>query len=327
MQKYFITGVCGTVGRELVKQLFEEDQSTEVVGIDINETEIHYLNSEFSDFNFRAYCCDIRDLDELKQRSQGSHIFFHTAALKHVPICEVAPQQALKTNVIGTQNCIEAARANDFSRFIFTSSDKAVNPTNVMGTTKLLGERLVTAAASNAGTDCIYSSTRFGNVLGSRGSVIPIFKDQISKGQPITVTHPDMTRFIMSLSGAVRLVIESSKIANSGDVMVTKMPVVNIKVLAETLLEHYEGSLDEIVYTGIQPGEKLYEELNNSEEIDRTLDEGAFLRIKSALQSKRSVSSTKLPYNSDNIAGINHAELKNLLLDWAILQVQPCSYD
>ena len=162
---------------------------------------------------------------------------FHTAAYKHVDLCERSPFEAVQTNILGVQNVISAASENKVERVIFTSSDKAVNPSSVMGTSKLMGERLMTAANSNLrGDGPIFTSTRFGNVLGSRGSVIHIFREQIRRGIPVTLTDNAMTRFIMSITEAVRLVIESAYLARGGEVFITKMPVIRIQDLAEVMI-------------------------------------------------------------------------------------------
>jgi FlaA1/EpsC-like NDP-sugar epimerase len=182
----------------------------------------------------------------------------------------------VQTNILGVQNIIYAAIENNIERVIFTSSDKAVNPTNVMGTSKLMGERLITAAHSNLrGDGPIFTSTRFGNVMGSRGSVLPIFQDQIRRGGPVTLTDPEMTRFIMSIEQAVHLVIDSGILSRGGEVFVTKMPAIRIKDLAEVMVEELAPTYNqkaediEIRVVGHQPGEKLYEELLNLEETRR----------------------------------------------------------
>lgn len=318
---YFITGVCGTVGKEMVKQLLQSDPELNILGVDINETDLFFINQEYGKYeNFKAYYCDIRDLTELKKLTAGRKIMLHTAALKHVGICEDSPNQAIQTNVIGTQNCIEVSENNGLERFLFTSSDKAVNPTNVMGTTKLLGEKLVTAAAQTSRSGCIYSSTRFGNVVGSRGSVVPIFKAQLESGKRLTVTHPSMTRFLMSLEQAVDLTLKSLLIAQNGDVMITKMPVCNITDIARVMLSAGNRSPDEIDYIGIKPGEKLYEELNNEEEIDRTTDIGDFLRIVPSFSKIRNENSDSAAYNSSNTQALTQKELLALLTHWGVIQ-------
>ena len=236
-----VTGSCGTVGSELIRQLLTSTDYSpaEVIGIDNNESDLFFLDQTYiSDQRVHFFVVDIRDRDELTQKMLGVDIVFHAAALKHVILCERSPEQAVLTNILGIQNIISAANASNVEKVIFTSSDKAVNPTNVMGTTKLMGERLMTAANSNKRDNGpIFASTRFGNVLGSSGSVIPIFYNQISQGGPVTLTHKEMTRFVMSIEQAVHLVLESSSQARGGEVFVTKMPVIRIMDLAQAMIE------------------------------------------------------------------------------------------
>lgn len=277
-----VTGACGTVGSELVRQLLTDPDYSpaEVIGIDNNESQLFFIDQQYlKDDRAHFFVADIRDRDELTQKMAGVDIVFHCAALKHVILCERSPEQAMQTNIQGVQNVIAAAQANSVERVIFTSSDKAVNPTNVMGTSKLMGERLMTAANSNKrGNGPIFASTRFGNVLGSNGSVVPIFHNQIAKGGPITLTHRDMTRFVMSIEESVRLVIDSAILAKGGEVFITKMPVVRIEDLAlamtEELANRYGKEPKEIQITeiGTKPGEKLYEELMSPEETRRALE-------------------------------------------------------
>ncbi|RMH12030.1 MAG: polysaccharide biosynthesis protein [Gammaproteobacteria bacterium] len=268
-----ITGVCGTVGQELLRQVVDAG-SEAVIGIDNNETELFFVDQQYADHeHVHIYLGDLRDRDKLIRKMNGVHIVLHAAALKHVILCERTPRDPIQTNILGTQNVIDAALANGVERVIFTSSDKAVNPTNVMGTSKLMGERLITAAnAHRHQNDPIFSSTRFGNVLGSRGSVIPLFRRQIEQGGPVTLTDPDMTRFIMTIEQAVRLVMDSVFLARGGEVFVTKMPVARIQDLAEVMIEELgEGDI-EIRTIGTKPGEKLYEELMSDEETRRTIE-------------------------------------------------------
>jgi len=223
---------------------------------------------------------DIRDKNDLINKMKGVDIVIHAAALKHVILCEKAPEQAVQTNINGVQNVISAANINDVKVVIFTSSDKAVNPTNVMGTTKLMGERLMTAANSNQrGKGPIFASTRFGNVLGSSGSVVPIFYNQIIKGGPVTLTDKNMTRFVMSVKESVNLVLSSVVNAKGGEVFVTKMPVMRIEDLAMAMIEEVSSADIKILEIGIKPGEKLYEELMNSEEVSRAIELEKFFSI------------------------------------------------
>ena len=281
-KRVLVTGACGTVGAELVRQLLTEKHYLpgEVIGIDNNESQLFFLDQQYlEDPRARFFIADIRDRDELTRKLRGIDFVFHAAALKHLILCERSPEQAVQTNVLGVENIIMAANANNVEKVIFTSSDKAVNPTNVMGTSKLMGERLMTAANSNKrGNGPIFTSTRFGNVLGSSGSVIPIFHNQIAKGGSVTLTDPRMTRFVMSIKEAVHLVLESAEKAHGGEVFVTKMPVVNIKTLAQVMIEELaplygrDPRKVDIVEIGTKPGEKLYEELMSLEETRRTVE-------------------------------------------------------
>lgn len=277
-KRVLVTGACGTIGQELCRQLLENDKVGELVGVDNNESELFFLEQRLGQpgrTKFRLV--DIRDRQSLTMLFRGVDIVFHTAAFKHVILCERSPMEAIQTNINGVANVIEAARTNGVGRVVFTSSDKAVNPTSVMGTSKLMGERLMTSASVvNPDSGQIFVSTRFGNVLGSRGSVIPIFTEQIRKGGPVTLTHPEMTRFIMSIAQAVRLVIDSCRFARGGEVFVTKMPAIGIRDLAEVMIEELaqvfgnDPAAVAVETIGTKPGEKLYEELMCEEEIRRT---------------------------------------------------------
>lgn len=288
----FITGVCGTVGRELLEQVIVKSPR-EVIGIDNNESELFFLTEEHRNkSNIRLYLGDIRDRNELMRKMRGVDIVLHAAALKHVILCERSPQDAIQTNILGTQNVIDAATAAGAERVLFTSSDKAVNPTNVMGTSKLMGERLITAANAHRRSDGpVFSSTRFGNVLGSRGSVIPLFKRQIASGGPVTLTDPAMTRFIMTLKEAVSLVMESVFLAHGGEVFVTKMPIARIDDLAKVMITElapahgFDPDDIKINVIGAKAGEKLYEELMNDEETRRTVELDRYFSILPAFKA------------------------------------------
>ena len=282
-KRVLVTGACGTVGSELIRQLLSNGDydPAEVVGIDNQETALFFEDQTYlHDTRARFFIADIRDRDELARRMQGIDVVFHTAALKHVVLCERSPDQALQTNISGIQNVIAASIEAGVEKVIFTSSDKAVNPTNVMGTSKLMGERLMTAANSSKRNESapVFASTRFGNVLGSSGSVIPIFHNQIAKGGPVTVTATEMTRFIMSIEEAVALVLDSALQARGGEVFITKMPVIRIWDLARAMIDElaprygFEPGQIEINVIGPKPGEKLYEELMSEEETRRSVE-------------------------------------------------------
>ncbi|WP_340117717.1 polysaccharide biosynthesis protein [Pelagibius sp. 7325] len=288
-----ITGVCGTVGSELLRQL-SAMPCARVVGIDNNESELFFQSQHYArHHNVRLFIGDLRDREKLRRKMRGIDVVLHAAALKHVILCEESPRDAVQTNVDGMINVIDAAEINNVERVLFTSSDKAVNPTNVMGTTKLMGERLITAAnvyRRNA-HDTIFASTRFGNVLGSRGSVVPLFQRQIAAGGPVTLTDRTMTRFVMTLEEAAALVLRSVELARGGEVFVTKMPVARIEDLAAVLIDelaprHGLRPQDVVVEEiGVKAGEKLYEELLNDEEVRRTLELDDFFCVLPAFKS------------------------------------------
>lgn len=339
-KRVIVTGACGTVGKELVRQLLHEHDVAEVIGIDNNESELFFLEQRFSEFsNAHFYMADIRDSFKLEKMMKDVHVVFHTAAFKHVILCERSPFEAVQTNILGIQNVINAATRCQVERVVFTSSDKAVNPTNVMGTSKLMGERIMTAANSNQrGNGPIFASTRFGNVLGSRGSVIPIFREQIRKGGPITLTDPDMTRFVMSIAEAVRLVADSARLACGGEVFITKMPVIRIVDLAQVMIEElaplYGFDPEEIgIKTiGVKPGEKMYEELMNDEETRRSLElplyfavlpawKGLYKKIDYTYADIVSDTVTN-PYNSSNEAPLRKDQLRAFLADNDLIQME-----
>ena len=333
-QTVLITGACGTVGAELVRQVVAAG-ADRVVCIDNNESELFFLQQAYraraGNRNIvECYLGDVRDLDGLKLRMQGVDTVLHAAALKHVPLCEDSPSQAVRTNIDGTQNVIDAAIANRVARVIFTSTDKAVNPTNVMGTSKLMGERLITAAAlSHRNSETVFASTRFGNVLGSRGSVIPLFRRQIASGGPVTLTDRQMTRFIMTLEEATRLVLSSAAMARGGEVFVTKMPVARIEDIAHYLCDRLADGRDiRITEIGAKPGEKMYEELMNDEEVRRSYEIDDFFLVLPAFTHTdhdryplaRGRPQPDRPYNSAHEPALSPDELAAYLDERGILE-------
>ena len=337
-KKVLITGVCGTVGGELVQQLRSYGCS-EIIGIDNNETEMFFISQKFNECsNIEFFLCDMRDREGLIRVTRGMDIILHAAALKHVILCEKSPRDAVSTNIDGMMNIIDAAQINGVERVIFTSTDKAVNPTNVMGTTKLIGERLITAANAHRRHehDTIFASTRFGNVLGSRGSVIPVFKKQIKNGGPVTLTNVEMTRFIMTLRDAVSLVLDSTFMARGGDVFVTKMPVIRIADLAELMIEilapqyGYNPEDISINIIGSKPGEKMYEELLSDEEVHRTIELEQFYAIIPAFKGiYHSINydydsiinqQVERPYNSAIETAMTRDELNKYIVEHQLLE-------
>ena len=328
-KKVFLTGVCGTIGRELLASLCRLDVAS-IVGIDINETDLFFVREIMrSDPRVELFLCDLRIADQIGRRMKGADIVLHAAAYKHVDICERSPHEAILTNIVGTQNVIAAAFENGVGRVILTSSDKAVNPTSVMGTSKLMGERLISAASAQMHSgDPVFASIRFGNVLGSRGSVVPLFKNQIAAGGPVTLTDRRMSRFIMSIEQAAKLVMDAVFLARGGEVIVTKMPVLKIEDLATVMVEELAPSHDldpanvKIVTIGSKPGEKMYEELTNEEEVRRTFDWGNYLIVKPALSAngkdvfeswERDGKPIDRPYNSELSASMSREEIRAFL--------------
>ncbi|UCD79057.1 MAG: polysaccharide biosynthesis protein [Desulfobacterales bacterium] len=340
-KRVLVTGACGTVGQELIRQLLLNYKVRELIGIDNKESELFFLEQAFAAFkNASFFLADVRDRDKISRKMKHIDIVFHTAAFKHVILCERSPFEAVQTNILGIQNIINGAIENKVERVIFTSSDKAVNPTNVMGTTKLMGERLMTAANSNSRDGGpLFTSTRFGNVLGSRGSVIPIFREQIRRGGPVSLTDPVMTRFIMSIKEAIRLVIESAYLAIGGEVLITKMPVIRIQDLAEVMIEElapsfgYSPANIKVSVIGTKPGEKMYEELMNEEETRRAweLDRyfvvlpayGCIYRQISYQYSHTISKSVSKPYHSGNHSPLSKGELSRFLHDNNLLKEDP----
>lgn len=342
-KRVLITGACGTVGSELMRALLSDPHygPAEVIGIDNNESQLFFEDQKYiKDNRVHFFLADIRDCDRLNRVMEGIDLVFHAAALKHVVLCERSPFEAVQTNIHGVQNLILAAVANGVSQVIFTSSDKAVNPTNVMGTSKLMGERIMTAANSNRrGNGPVFSSTRFGNVLGSNGSVIPIFKRQIAKGGPVTLTDPEMTRFVMSIKESVRLVINSAQLACGGEVFITKMPVVRIEDLAMVMIEElaplygYAPEDIPIEVIGTKPGEKLYEELMSGEETRRAVELGCYFAVLPAFRGVYDkieydypgIVSHEVtnPYVSTEEVPMDRKTLRRFLIDNALLTMTP----
>lgn len=267
-----ITGAAGTIGSALVERLLPVARS--VRAFDHGETELFFLHQRLANKGpMSPQIGDIRDLDRLRMAMSGVDILFHTAALKHVGLGEYNPFEVVQTNLQGVNNVIRAALDMDVARVIFTSSDKSVNPTNVMGASKMMGERLVVAANEIRGHKRTrFAAVRFGNVIGSRGSVVPIFASQLLRGEPLTVTDGNMSRYVMTIDEAAELVLEAGDRMLGGEIFVTKMRALLITDLADAMAEVLGKIPKDIVKLGLRPGEKLYEELVTSEEMPRTMD-------------------------------------------------------
>lgn len=279
--KILVTGAAGTVGRELVKQLCQ-NSSVKIIGIDQNENEIFALSEAYRNYDYvNHFVADVRHMGGLERHFFDVDYVFHTAALKHVILGEWAPDQVVATNVIGVQNVISLCKKFPVKKLIFTSSDKAVGPTNVMGASKLMGERLIAAEyRENKQNHCRFISTRFGNVLGSAGSVFDIFVASIQAGRKLTITDTEMTRYMMSIEDAVALVIESARIGRGGEIFVARMPIIRIVDLAKAVSQIIKpGAELDFEIIGKKSGEKLYEELMTPSEAKFALESEDFFVV------------------------------------------------
>ncbi|MDR1060727.1 MAG: polysaccharide biosynthesis protein [Clostridiales bacterium] len=284
-KKILIIGGTGTIGTAILEKLLGFDvQAIRIFSRD--EHKQFNLQEEHSDRRLRFLLGDVRDYERVCRASEDIDVIFNLAALKHVPACEYNPYEAVKTNVLGAQNVIQAAIAQNVGHVVLSSSDKSVSPTNAMGATKLLAERLILSASNSKGpARTKFCAVRFGNVMGSRGSVIPLFKRQILKSMAITLTNPDMTRFMMSSPDAASLTMDAVRNTRSGEVFVLKMPVVKMSDLAEAVIGETcrKYALDPkgvaIREVGLRPGEKMYEELMTAEEAELAFDLGSMYMI------------------------------------------------
>ena len=268
-KKILVTGGAGSIGSAIVRELLQHNPNIIRV-LDNNESALFELEESLKihDNKLRFLVGDVRDKERIGFALENIDIVFHTAALKHVPSCEYNPFEAIKTNILGTQNVIDGCLANDVKKLIFISTDKAVNPVNVMGASKLLGERLTLAANSYRGLHpTIFSVVRFGNVLASRGSIVPLFLQQIKNGGPVTITDERMVRFIMPLEQAVQLILRSTELAEGGETFILQMPQIKITDLVEVMVEQLAHRFGKdpksikIQKIGAKKGEKLTEDL------------------------------------------------------------------
>ena len=273
-KKILVTGGSGSIGRKIVSELLNYDVDVVRV-LDNNETALFDLEQDLNSSKIRVFVGDIRDFKRLQRAFKDIDIIFHAAAYKHVPLCEYNPMDAVETNVGGTQNIIDAAIFCNVEKVILISTDKAVNPVNVMGATKLLAERLMISSNAYSGYDGTkFSCVRFGNVLNSRGSVIPVFKKQIKKGGPITITDEEMTRFIMHIHEAAKLILDAGRITEGGEIFILKMPAVKVTDLADAMIEYYAPKYGfnkedfDVKIIGRRIGEKLHEDLMTPNEIE-----------------------------------------------------------
>lgn len=273
-----ITGGTGSFGNAVLKRFLDTGIS-EIRIFSRDEKKQEDMRIAFNNRKLRFYIGDVRNYDSIAQAMHGVDYVFHAAALKQVPSCEFYPMEAVRTNVLGAENVMNAAVENDVQRVIVLSTDKAVYPINAMGLSKAMMEKLMVAKSRmRRPGETVLCATRYGNVMASRGSVIPLFVSQIKQGKPLTITDPSMTRFLMSLDDSVDLVLYAFKNGQQGDIFVQKAPASTIKDLAQALKEMFRAS-SEVSMIGTRHGEKLYESLVSREELARADDCGDYYRI------------------------------------------------
>jgi UDP-N-acetylglucosamine 4,6-dehydratase len=329
-RRVLVTGGSGTIGAALVDTLIAAGADVvRVFGRD--ETKHFYQRQRLgSGSHVRFLVGDVRDRDRVMRATEDIDTVFHLAALKHVESGEYNPFEVTKTNVVGTQNVIDACLANGVKTMVLTSSDKAANPTSVMGASKLLGEKLVTAATNYKGAHTtVFASVRFGNVLGSRGSALELFAKQIRAGGPVTVTDPSMTRFVMTTQRAVELALEAAHIARGGEVFVFKMPVATLSDLVDAAIDVVAPSTGRdpksirIRSIDIRPGEKNYEELMTAEESTRARDIGDMYVVLPAIEAHQDILDayadaprpTVGAYRSDGVTPMSGDEVRALVAE------------
>ena len=313
-KKVLVTGGSGSIGKKIVKELIKYDVDVIRV-LDNNETELFNLEKDLNSSKIKVFVGDIKDSQRLKSLFKDIDIIFHAAAYKHVPLCEYNPLDAVKTNVLGTQNVIDMAILCDVKKVILISTDKAVHPANVMGATKFLAERLMMAASAYSDDGTKFSCVRFGNVLNSRGSVIPLFKKQLKQGGPITLTDEDMTRFIMNIYLASNLILQAGMLSQGGEIFILKMPAFKLSDLVDAMIEFYAPVYGynpeeiDVKIIGKRPGEKLYEELMTSDEMLTAYDNGDLFIIRDELNKKH----PDFIYNSNEIDHLTKDEILRIL--------------
>ena len=323
-----ITGGTGSFGQHILKGFLTTDVA-EIRIFSRDEKKQEEMRSTFNNTKLKFYIGDVRGYDSIHQALKGAHYVFHAAALKQVPSCEFYPLEAVRTNVLGTENVMSAAVANGVEKVVVLSTDKAVYPINAMGQTKALAEKVMVAKARTlSATETLLCATRYGNVMASRGSVIPLFVSQIKAGKPLTITDPDMTRFMMSLDDSVDLVLHAYGHGRQGDIFVQKSPAATIAVLVQALKEMFNAD-NPVQIVGTRHGEKLYESLVSREEMARVEDMQQYYRIPADnrdlnyamyfTQGEKQISDLD-DYTSHNTERLSVEGMKQLLLKLDFIQ-------
>jgi len=318
-----ITGGTGSFGNAVLKK-FLDSNLDEIRIFSRDEKKQEDMRIQYQNDKLNFFIGDVRDFKSINSAMRGVDYVFNAAALKQVPSCEFYPLEAINTNVVGSENVLEAAANNNVKKVVVLSTDKAVYPINTMGMTKALMEKLAISKARDMrvfNSKAVYCGTRYGNVMCSRGSIIPLFIQQIKDGNPLTITDPSMTRFMMSLKDSVNLVLHAFINAQPGDIFVQKSPAATIEILAKALKELFDAD-NEIQIIGARHGEKLYETLCSKEEMAKSEDLGDYYRIPADfrdLNYNKFVQNDAPPlisdeYNSHNTERLNLEQLKKLLL-------------
>jgi UDP-N-acetylglucosamine 4,6-dehydratase/5-epimerase len=327
-----LTGGTGSFGNAVLRR-FLSSNIREIRIFSRDEKKQDDMRKRYDSPKLKFYIGDVRDSRSVAAAMRGVDYVFHAAALKQVPSCEFHPMEAVRTNVLGTENVLEAAVAAGVKRVVCLSTDKAVYPINAMGISKAMMEKVMVAASRNLeGTNTVICGTRYGNVMASRGSVIPLFVEQVLAGRPITVTDPTMTRFMMTLNDAVELVLYAFEHGNNGDIFVQKAPAATVEVLIQALLELMGKPEHEVREIGTRHGEKLYEALLGREEMACAEDMGDYFRVPPDARDlnyakfvevgeQRITQSTHgEDYNSHNTTRLDVAGMKALLLKLDFMQ-------
>ncbi len=318
-----ITGGTGSFGNAVLNRFMHDERFREIRIFSRDEKKQDDMRKRLNNPKVKFYIGDVRNQSSVDSVAKGVDYIFHAAALKQVPSCEFFPIEAVKTNILGTDNVLNAAERQGVKRVVVLSTDKAAYPINAMGMSKALMEKVMVARSRNLeGTETVFCGTRYGNVMASRGSVIPLFVEQIKSTKPLTLTDPSMTRFMMTLEDAVDLVLYAFEHGNNGDIFVQKAPAATIETLAKALLELYKAD-NTIRIIGTRHGEKLYETLVNREDMVKAQDMGGYYRIPADtrdLNYERYFSEgvedvTKYDeYHSHNTEQLDVEGMKNLLL-------------
>ena len=324
-----ITGGTGSFGHAVLRRFLDTDVR-EIRIFSRDEKKQDDMRKKYNSAKLKFYVGDVRNYNSIEDALSGVDYVFHAAALKQVPSCEFYPLEAVKTNILGAENVIRAAVRRGVQKVVCLSTDKAVYPINAMGISKAMMERLLVAKSRDlVGSNSVVCGTRYGNVMASRGSVIPLFVEQLLAGKPITITDPNMTRFMMSLDDAVDLVMYAFKNGSNGDIFVQKAPAATIKVLTQAMLELFNKPKHPVVVIGTRHGEKVYETLLSREEMACAEDLGDYYRIAAdqrdlnygAYFEEGELKITKSEdYNSHNTKKLNVEEMKQLLLKLGFVQ-------